>query len=89
MGARLSGGQRQRVALARALVTNPQLLVLDEVTSALDPATEAGICRNIAELGGAFTIIAITHRAAWRNIADHLYRVENGRVTQCSVGGEA
>ena len=60
MGGRLSGGQRQRIALARALVTNPKILILDEVTSALDPETEAEIVSNIASLRGRYTIIAIT-----------------------------
>ncbi|MGB8313690.1 MAG: ABC transporter ATP-binding protein, partial [Aestuariivirga sp.] len=58
MGGRLSGGQRQRISLARALVANPKILILDEVTSALDPETEAGIVNNIASLRGRYTIIA-------------------------------
>ncbi|WP_108881089.1 ATP-binding cassette domain-containing protein [Anderseniella sp. Alg231-50] len=82
MGGRLSGGQRQRIALARALVSRPKLLILDEVTSALDPETEASICRNALELAGEFTIIAITHRPAWSRIADRLYKVENGAAVE-------
>jgi ATP-binding cassette subfamily C protein len=74
-GTRLSGGQRQRIALARALVGKPELLVLDEVTSALDPAAEAEICRQIAELSGMVTVLAITHRKAWTDVADRLYNV--------------
>ena len=81
MGARLSGGQRQRIALARALVTRPDILILDEVTSALDPATEAEIVGNIRSLAHAFTIIVITHRDAWMEVADRLYEVRGGRVT--------
>jgi ATP-binding cassette subfamily C protein len=81
MGSKLSGGQRQRIALARALVTKPKLLILDEVTSALDPKTERAICRNIAALRGRYTTVAITHRPAWSEIATRLYRVERGRVT--------
>ncbi len=81
MGAKLSGGQRQRISLARALVGNPKILVLDEVTSALDPETEAEIVDNIAGLRGSYTIVAITHRPAWTRIADRLYRVAEGRVT--------
>ena len=80
MGGKLSGGQRQRIALARALVTNPRILILDEVTSALDPDTEAEIVNNIARLRGRYTIVAITHRPAWTKIADNLYTVANGHV---------
>jgi ATP-binding cassette, subfamily C, bacterial len=81
MGGRLSGGQRQRIALARALVTNPKILILDEVTSALDPETEAEIVSNIASLGGRYTIVAITHRPAWTKIADRLYTISRGHVS--------
>lgn len=82
MGTRLSGGQRQRIALARALVTHPDILILDEVTSALDPATEAGIVSNILSLSKSFTIIVITHREAWVDVAERLYEVHGGRVTE-------
>ena len=81
MGGRLSGGQRQRIALARALVTNPKILILDEVTSALDPETEAEIVSNIASLRGRYTIIAITHRPAWTKIADRLYTISKGHLS--------
>ena len=81
MGGKLSGGQRQRISLARALVTKPDVLILDEVTSALDPATEAEIVANIAGLRGRYTIVAITHRPAWTEIADRLYKVQDGTVT--------
>lgn len=84
MGARLSGGQRQRIALARALVTHPDILILDEVTSALDPATEADIVSNIRGLSKSFTIIVITHRDAWVDVADQLYEVRGGRVVEVS-----
>jgi len=79
-GAKISGGQRQRIALARALISNPQLLILDEVTSALDPETELEICNNIKSLGDEFTVLSITHRPIWSNIADNLYEVGNGKV---------
>ena len=81
MGSRLSGGQRQRIALARTLVTNPKILILDEVTSALDPETEAEIVNNIASLRGRYTIIAITHRPEWTKIADRLYTISKGHVS--------
>ncbi|WP_108880728.1 ATP-binding cassette domain-containing protein [Anderseniella sp. Alg231-50] len=80
MGARLSGGQRQRLSLARALASKPKLLILDEVTSALDEETEAEICRNITGLGGDYTIVAITHRPAWKEIASKLYLVKEGHA---------
>lgn len=79
-GAKISGGQRQRIALARALITNPRLLILDEVTSALDPETELEICNNIKNLSGEFTVLSITHRPIWSEIADRLYEVGDGQV---------
>jgi ATP-binding cassette, subfamily C, bacterial len=82
LGAKFSGGQRQRISLARALVTRPRILVLDEVTSALDPETEQEIVGNIAGLHGSYTIVAITHRPAWTEVADRLYDVSDGKVTR-------
>ena len=78
MGAKLSGGQRQRISLARALVHKPKLLLLDEVTSALDEKTEAEICANIQQLLGRLTIVAITHRPAWTKVATKIYSVDGG-----------
>ena len=87
-GSRLSGGQRQRIALARALVHEPKLLILDEVTSALDPDTEAEICRNIRGLTGRLTIVAITHRPAWLDTADRVYHLD-GEGGALDVSGPA
>jgi ATP-binding cassette, subfamily C, bacterial len=71
--------------LARALVTRPKVLILDEVTSALDPETEAEIVSNIGKLRGKYTVIAITHRPAWTRIADRLYLIKDGKAVLQSV----
>jgi ATP-binding cassette, subfamily C, bacterial len=84
-GSRLSGGQRQRISLARALVHKPDVLILDEVTSALDPETERAIVTSIAALRGRYTIIAITHRPAWAGIADRIYEVSDGGVREAPM----
>lgn len=82
MGAKLSGGQRQRISLARALVHHPKLLLLDEVTSALDEVTEAEICANIQQLLGRLTIVAITHRPAWTKVATKIYTIDGGNALE-------
>ena len=61
-GLKLSGGERQRVAIARALYADPQILFLDEASSALDERTEAEIMGELRRLAGEMTILAITHR---------------------------
>jgi ATP-binding cassette subfamily C protein len=68
--------------LARALVSRPRLLILDEVTSALDPDTEWQICRGIRALAGEMAVLAITHRPAFLEIADRVYRIEDGRAIE-------
>lgn len=71
-GGKLSGGQRQRLMIARALIRKPLLLVLDEATTALDPATEQELCKTIQALAGDVTVLAISHQSAIRNIADNV-----------------
>ena len=79
-GTALSGGQRQRIAIARALARRPKLLILDEVTSSLDPQTEAAICRTLQGLRGGLTILAISHQPAVVEAADRIYRIQSGEV---------
>ena len=80
----LSGGQRQRIAIARALVRAPALLILDEATTALDPATEMAICETVKSLKGGRIVMAITHQPAWVDAADRVYRLQSGRLTLTS-----
>ena len=78
-GANLSGGQRQRVALARALVRRPRLLVLDDATSAVDPAVERAIHDGLGTLDT--TVIMVAYRRASIMPADEVIFVEEGRIT--------
>jgi ABC-type bacteriocin/lantibiotic exporter with double-glycine peptidase domain len=61
-GIKLSGGQRQRIGIARALYNQPEILILDEGTSALDTETENYIMESVAHLKGKLTIILVAHR---------------------------
>ncbi len=81
-GIRLSGGQRQRIGIARALYRDPAVLVFDEATSALDNETEAEIMKSINHLQGQKTMLIIAHRLTTIENCDHVYRVENGKITQ-------
>ena len=85
-GARLSGGQRQRIAIARALICEPALLIFDEATTALDPATEAGIIGTVRQLTDKLTVLSISHQPAMKQAADVVYRLNNGRVSLEDVG---
>ncbi len=75
-GMRLSGGQRQRLATARALVHEPELVVLDDLSSALDVETELALWANLADAG--MTVLAVSHRTVAFDRADQVLRLSSG-----------
>ncbi|WP_370327498.1 ABC transporter ATP-binding protein [Euzebya sp.] len=77
-GASLSGGQRQRIALARALLRRPRLLILDDATSAVDPAVESAILEGLGELDT--TVVLVAYRRSSIALADEVVYVEGGRI---------
>ncbi|MDP6124308.1 MAG: ABC transporter ATP-binding protein [Candidatus Latescibacteria bacterium] len=81
-GASLSGGQRQRLAIAMSLVTNPQILVLDDSTSALDAETESKIRATLKQIMKDRTAFVITHRVATARDADIILVLEGGKITE-------
>jgi len=87
---RLSGGQQQRVAIVRALAMRPQILLLDEVTSALDPELVAEVLDLIRELAaGGMTMLIATHEMGFaRDIADRVCFLEDGLIVEDAPPGE-
>jgi subfamily B ATP-binding cassette protein MsbA len=81
-GVQLSGGQRQRVALARALLTDAEILVLDEATSDLDSNLEHEVQKAVESMEREYTIFAIAHRLSTVQNADRIYTVENGQISE-------
>lgn len=79
-GVSLSGGQRQRVALARALVRRPRLLLLDDTTSALDPATERAVLGNLRSALADTTVLMVASRPSTIALADDVIYLRGGRV---------
>jgi len=80
----LSGGQQQRVAIARSLAMNPNVMLFDEVTAALDPETKKEVLLTVRELAAeGMTCILVTHEMGFaREVADHIYFTDGGLVVE-------
>lgn len=83
-GSNLSGGQKQRLTIARALVKNPEILILDDSSSALDFRTDALLRKAIAELGGEITVIIISQRVNTVRGADRVVVMDDGKIAACA-----
>jgi ABC-type multidrug transport system fused ATPase/permease subunit len=81
-GVRLSGGQKQRLSIARAFLANPNVLLLDEPTSSVEPDSEAAIIAALDRLMVGRTTILTSHRPSLINQADVVYVIQDGRVTE-------
>jgi polar amino acid transport system ATP-binding protein len=80
----LSGGQQQRIAIARSLAMNPDVMLFDEVTAALDPETVKDVLTTIRELAeDGMTCVIVTHEMGFaREVADHIYFTDGGVVVE-------
>lgn len=87
---RLSGGQQQRAAIVRAIATDPEVLLLDEITSALDPELVAGVLDLVRSLAGdGMTIVMATHEMAFaRDVADRVAFLDGGRILESGTPAE-
>ena len=79
-GGRLSGGQRQRISLARAILRDPQIMILDEATSQIDPESEQLIHNALQKFTKDRTTIMITHRLSTLSLADRIMVMNEGRI---------
>lgn len=79
-GSKLSGGQKQRLGIARALYNNPEILIFDESTSALDNETENNILNTIKQLKASKTIILVSHNMNVVSICDKIYKINNKNI---------
>ena len=86
----LSGGQQQRVAIARALAMEPEVMLFDEVTSALDPELVKGVLNLMADLGKrGMTMVVVTHEMNFaRRVADQVVFMDEGRVVEAGPPAE-
>lgn len=82
-GIMLSGGQKQRIAIARAIYGNPEILILDEATAALDNETEYKIMNKVYSIIGGRTLIVVAHRVSTLSGCNKIYKVEHGKVLRC------
>jgi ATP-binding cassette, subfamily B, bacterial len=87
-GVRLSAGERQLVGIARVALANPAVIVLDEATSSLDPATEAAVEQALAAVVEGRTVIIIAHRLSTAERADRVVVMHNGRVVETASHDE-
>ncbi len=83
-GVNLSGGQKQRLSIARALLKKPQILILDDCTSALDATTEARVLAGIRRESAGMTVLLVSQRISTVMKADHILCMEDGRI--CGFG---
>lgn len=87
-GQKLSGGQRQRLSIARAVLRDPQILILDEATSAVDNETEAAIQRSLERISVGRTTIVIAHRLSTIRNAHQIHVLEQGEVVESGTHDE-
>ncbi len=87
-GVRLSAGERQLVGIARVALAEPSVIVLDEATSSLDPATEAAVERALAAVAEGRTVITIAHRLSTAERADRVAVMEQGRLVEVASHDE-
>lgn len=76
----ISGGQRQRLAIARALLTRPEILILDEATSSLDPESERIVRQNLAKISRGRTVFIVSHRLSMLQGADNILVLQDGNL---------